>query len=267
MPNDRNYAAGTYTALASLCAGACYFPKCTEPVVRFVEGKPINNLQIAHIYALNENGPRYDAPIDDDTRNDFTNVMLLCKPHHTLVDKTEPQNYPSSQLFEWKKKREGNGTAVLKGLHGITEEGFQEMITKAIAQRDEQLGSALDRFEKVDAEAAQVLRDLIAQLDMMQGRPILDPDLVSMLSQATRDLRLDPDAVSLLYHAAEKLDIDPDAVSLLYTASERLNLDPDVIASLSESAEVLSRLPGAVESLRAVTDRLSNEMSKMYGMM
>jgi hypothetical protein len=35
----------------------------------------------------------------DAERNAFSNLMLLCHPHHTLIDKTAPDNYPAPDLI------------------------------------------------------------------------------------------------------------------------------------------------------------------------
>ncbi len=47
VSDRRNYSAGIPTALATLCNGTCYWPGCTEPVVVFVNEKPVNNLGAA----------------------------------------------------------------------------------------------------------------------------------------------------------------------------------------------------------------------------
>ncbi|MFE4513145.1 hypothetical protein ACFRMQ_02955 [Kitasatospora sp. NPDC056783] len=57
---QRNYGSGsgTVAGLLTLARGRCYWPACKEPTVRMIEGDPVQNLQIAHVRALEDNGPR-----------------------------------------------------------------------------------------------------------------------------------------------------------------------------------------------------------------
>ena len=43
----------------------------------------------------------------DDERRAFANLILLCKPCHTLVDKARPADYSVERLEAWKRQREG----------------------------------------------------------------------------------------------------------------------------------------------------------------
>jgi hypothetical protein len=42
----------------------------------------------------------------DSERAAIENLILLCKPHHKLVDSIEPQNYSVEMLAEWKRENE-----------------------------------------------------------------------------------------------------------------------------------------------------------------
>jgi len=131
----RNYKAGTQEALALLSQGYCYFPECDEPVIKFVEDTPINALQIAHIYAALEGGPHYKSGMIDAERAHFDNLILLCEPHHTLVDKRRPEDYPPEVRQRWKSDRESS----LLGEHrdllkAVTAEAFEEALENAIVQ-------------------------------------------------------------------------------------------------------------------------------------
>lgn len=131
QPGPRDYTAGTRSALATLSQGTCYFPGCTEPTTKFIDGEPFNNFEICHIRDA-KRGNRYVEEMTDGERRAFSNLVLLCKPHHTLVDKTHPERFPISELARWKAEREGAAIAALQGLQGLTEERLEEMIRHAV---------------------------------------------------------------------------------------------------------------------------------------
>lgn len=101
----RRYTEATKKALSALSGGHCYFPGCYEPIIRFIEGRPETNCAIAHIRDASE-GNRYVATMTVDERRDFSNLILLCHPHHNHVDKTDPERYPAEVLDQWKTERE-----------------------------------------------------------------------------------------------------------------------------------------------------------------
>lgn len=105
VAGPRDYSSGTRAALAALSMGKCYYPGCDQPVVVFIDGEPFINYQIAHIRDANV-GNRFDDTMTVDQRRAFANLLLLCKPHHELVDKRHPESYSSEVLTEWKDQRE-----------------------------------------------------------------------------------------------------------------------------------------------------------------
>lgn len=160
MSGPRDYSAGTRAALATLSNGHCYYPNCHEPTIVFVNGEPITNYQIAHIKDANP-GNRYEPNMTDEERASFKNLVLLCKPHHTYVDKTKPGDFPSDVLQGWKDDREGAGVAALRGLDGLTEERLEELIRDALAGSHGSTSEldwnvAEDEFEE---RVANLLRD------------------------------------------------------------------------------------------------------------
>jgi len=130
----RQYSVGTERALFSLAQRTCYFPGCPEPVVRFVEGYPATNVQIAHIHGAKPSSERYDRSMTDHERAAFTNLLLLCKPHHDLVDRIAPADYPPNILRRWKAEREGGTTGDLSSVIGLTDTQLAELI-EAVVQK------------------------------------------------------------------------------------------------------------------------------------
>ncbi len=114
MVNARTYGAGVITGLVSLSQGTCYWPDCEEPIVRFVEGRPVNNFETAHIRAANKGGRRYVEGMADEERNSFGNLVLLCLVHHKIVDKLQPDDFTIETLQNWKTIREAPGGGVAR---------------------------------------------------------------------------------------------------------------------------------------------------------
>jgi hypothetical protein len=87
--------------------GMCCFPDCA--VICVIEATATSPSaiigQIAHIKARSDAGPRADPSLSDRERNAYSNLILFCPTHHTLVD-VRPNNYTADTLGEWKTNRE-----------------------------------------------------------------------------------------------------------------------------------------------------------------
>ncbi|WP_084434774.1 hypothetical protein [Kibdelosporangium aridum] len=66
--------------------------------------------------------------MSDAERAAFTNLVLMCKPHHDLIDRIDPGRFSVSLLHQWKKNREGDDTSALNGLNGLTETRLAELL-------------------------------------------------------------------------------------------------------------------------------------------
>jgi len=189
LPTDpRQYPQAVRTALVALCGGTCYWPGCPEPVIRFVDGAPVNNLQIAHIRAAEPGGPRAVTGMAAADRRAFTNLILLCHPHHTTVDKRRRQDFPAETLQKWKAQREKNHEAALSRLREITPEGLQQIFAAVLADRDERLHGLLERLERSDAEAAQLLRSLIDEVADLRHSRYIDGGVAEEFANAANHL-------------------------------------------------------------------------------
>lgn len=129
-PGPRDYRVGTERALYAFSGTKCYFPDCRTPVIVFVDSEPISNVAIAHIRGAYPGSARYLDSMTDDERRSFPNLLLLCKPHHDVVDRRHPDDYPPEMLVGWKTEREANidGPA----LAGLTDDHLMEMIERAM---------------------------------------------------------------------------------------------------------------------------------------
>src|ERR1700722_1625133 len=126
-PGPRDYTSGTERALYTFSGMACYFPDCSTPVIVFVNGEPVCNAQIAHVRGANPNSARYDPFMTDDERRAFANLILLCTPHHSIVDRLHPANYQPEELQQWKVKREADAGIDNIALSSLTEDRLVEL--------------------------------------------------------------------------------------------------------------------------------------------
>lgn len=214
MPDDlRRYSHGVRFGLAALCGGTCYWPGCGEPVIRFVGEDPIVNLQIAHIAGALPNGPRYVLSMTDEQRKSFANLILLCHPHHTTVDKLRPQDFSIPTLQEWKASRETVNQGALSRLREVTPDALQAMLTDALNERDERLEGAIEQLREVNAEAAQLLYGVMDEVQALRRASLteefinaanrLNPEILENFAAAAR--HLDPDVLSAFINAAGRL--------------------------------------------------------------
>jgi len=223
LVDPRSYTKPAIWALVTLGRGTCYWPDppCTQRAVTMVKGVPIPSLDIAHIYAARPGGPRYRADMTDHARRDWSNVILLCKPHHRFVDETTPDDYPPAVLQKWKADRERGALAALQG---VSDEDIPAAMAQAMNELLAEIRGAIEQLKAINPEAAQVL---------------VDVDAADLLEAASHRLRHLPDTAEMLYAAASHLPPDlSDSAEILFNASKNLAALPDM-SGLSRDAELL----------------------------
>ncbi|WP_425834147.1 hypothetical protein [Streptomyces fractus] len=231
----RNYSNATVAALMTLARGGCYAPKCGAPTVRMIDGKPVLNLDIAHIRALKENGKRYDASWSVDERNSFANLILVCNVHHKRIDGVGGEKYTVEILESWKRSREAEGQDALAGLSGLTETRLAELIHEAQE-------TYVQRITPVLGELAKHMPDLAALVKILQS------DVVEL---GGRRPGVSEETASMLYRASEQLGHLQDTAPLLHEASRGLGHLHDNAPMLASAAGDLVRvaeLPGQLAS-------------------
>ncbi|WP_127469602.1 HNH endonuclease [Streptomyces sp. B27] len=242
----RSYSNATIAALTTLARGGCYYPECNVPILRMIDAEPFLNLEIAHIRAFEDNGPRSEADLRTKARNSFGNLILLCTPHHKLIDGPRSSEFPVEVLEAWKEARESDGIEALAGLTDLTEDKLAAMIQEAQHELFDRLGPALDEFAKTAPELAGLLKSV--------AREIADPRIhgfgmseegIRTLSRASRDLRHLPDT----------------ARSLLLVARHFQKL-PDTATTLRKVALSLARLNDDATLLGRAADRLSTAAAR-----
>lgn len=134
-PGPRDYRAATTHALFLLSQGNCYSPDCDRRVIVWIDSNtPTVDTHIAHIRGAHSGSPRYDPTMTDDERRAFANLILLCKPHHDLIDKIRPEDHPVEVLLQWKADREGSDIGELSALGAVSEDRLEDLIIEAVRQ-------------------------------------------------------------------------------------------------------------------------------------
>ncbi|GEP52751.1 hypothetical protein FNO01nite_34230 [Flavobacterium noncentrifugens] len=94
----------------------CNFPGCGKTLI----GPGQTSLdyisigEVAHIYSAAKNGPRSDGGLSIEDLKRSENGMLLCRPHHKIVDrKSKNSKYTSDMLSRMKSKHEFSISAEL----------------------------------------------------------------------------------------------------------------------------------------------------------
>lgn len=93
----------TVKRLCLVSGNQCAFPKCGEPMVL---GTSIVG-EICHIKAANPDGPRHDPIQNEEERHGFDNLLLLCRPHHKIID-DDPIAYTVDRLTLMKHTHEAS---------------------------------------------------------------------------------------------------------------------------------------------------------------
>lgn len=88
--------------------GRCELNGCNEYLLRDnLTLSETNYSDVAHIVAASRNGPRGDDPLPLSQRNKISNLMLVCKKHHHLLDDNDyVKTYPKHRLQHFKKEHE-----------------------------------------------------------------------------------------------------------------------------------------------------------------
>lgn len=116
------------------------------------------NAQIAHIRGVH--APRYDPALSPDECASFTNLLILCLPHHGEVDdkKTGEKLYPVATLTRWKTSHEGADGPALARLGQVDEDTLASMLTQVFSPPAQRLEQIADQLEETGTRAARCQR-------------------------------------------------------------------------------------------------------------
>ena len=92
----------TIKRLFAMSGNLCAFPGC--PLSIIASSGTVTG-EICHIKAQNAGGPRFDPSLGEKALHAYENLILLCRPHHTIID-DQPDIYRTDVLEEIKAIRE-----------------------------------------------------------------------------------------------------------------------------------------------------------------
>ncbi|WP_125777883.1 HNH endonuclease [Antribacter gilvus] len=99
-------------ALWGRSASRCAFPTCRRELIQTNDELTRQELigsglivgEEAHIRAQSRTGPRHDTNYDG--VHTYLNLILLCPTHHTVIDKSDPENWPVERIERLKADHE-----------------------------------------------------------------------------------------------------------------------------------------------------------------
>lgn len=133
----------TRNVLFALSGNQCARPECTLPVT---ERRTVPVGEVCHIHPRkpgNPEHPRWNPHLSEDELNRISNLILLCRHHHRIVDRVEPELYSADLLRRWKDDHEEKNSAPQYGHSSAS------VVDKAIGNDLEEIkrGRFLQDFE------------------------------------------------------------------------------------------------------------------------
>ena len=178
------------------CGGRCAFPGCNTPLWKdLLTNGRVNAALSAHIISWTPTGPRGDAVLSAKLAKDASNLMLLCHPHHELVDNDVAQ-FTVEVLRNYKELHEKR----IETLTGIDEARRTTVIFLQAAVGPHSDPMRLDHARLAATEAGHYPREQVIAIDLTAfGSRDHEPDY---WSKATRliSARLET-SLSSLRHA------------------------------------------------------------------
>jgi hypothetical protein len=218
------------------------------------------DVQVAHIRGL-PGGPRHDSSLSKYELNHFSNLLLMCKKDHDLVDKKPTgDDYSIELLIEWKTKREGPLAVQLDQLDWLTEDNIQEFMAKAISETYDKLDGAIAKISDVSHETLTLLKGLAVESFQ---RPYLDVEEIESLERTAVSLQDFREYIPSLQQTARDLHTLPDSSIVLYQAARELRFLGDHAATLIQAADLLANLERRAPAFLSAADILSNSSGRI----
>jgi len=222
----------TQAALWTLSNGRCYAPGCTFPVVFEIRpGVYRKNAQIAHIHGVSR--PRFKQGLTAEECAAFSNLLLLCLPHHSEVDdrKTGEKLYPPDLLRSWKTNHEGRDGPALAALGVVDEESLTEMLLDVFTPPLERLAQIADQLEETGTLNAQTVVELRQVIEVLSTTSAgVDGQTAVLLAEAA-EVYGNPN-----FHEAAVLLTD--AADFLPGLSDKINQLQDIECSVTTGTAV-----------------------------
>ena len=101
----------TRNVLFALSGNQCAHPECTLPVTA---RRTVPVAEVCHIHPKKPGRPvhpRWNPDLSRDELRHISNLILLCRHHHRVVDRSEPGLYSADLLRKWKDDHEERNSA------------------------------------------------------------------------------------------------------------------------------------------------------------
>lgn len=122
----------TIKRLFAVSGNICAFAHCPQPLVDAMSGTVTG--EICHIKAQNTEGPRYDASQTEQARHGYDNLVLMCSPHHKIID-SDILTYTVDVLEEIKKNHEAKSTKVNTPDDSVIESLLKKLIARVTPEQ------------------------------------------------------------------------------------------------------------------------------------
>jgi hypothetical protein len=96
------YSEPTRLRLATLSGNECAFPGCIAPIFDTEHGVMVG--EVCHIKGRRPGSARYDPTQTDDERDAFENLILMCSPHHDIIDKPATRDAFTVEMLQGYKR-------------------------------------------------------------------------------------------------------------------------------------------------------------------
>ncbi|MFL6136702.1 MAG: hypothetical protein ACJ74O_02755 [Frankiaceae bacterium] len=231
--------------------------------MKFVEGHPATNVQIAHIHGAKPGSARYDPSMTDAERASFNNLVLLCKPHHDLIDRIAPADYPPDSIRQWKRDREGNTTAVLSEVAGWTDARLAKWLESAVRQIAPQREVTVELGAGVIVDNNGLAHGPLGGWDaLLEANPHLASNLLVLVTRVrnTGSMPVSLESIALHYEVAE-----PEGAEATMMGENRLpQLNPVLPRRLDVGESCRWLTPR--ESFAWVRDRISSPANRIVAL-
>lgn len=123
----------TRKILWGLSGYQCAFPGCTQSLGRENESVQIIGEE-CHIEGQGNSGPRHNPDLTSKQVDDYSNLILLCPTHHTIIDK-DTLTYTVEKLKEMKSQHEAKVKKALSDLDSLDYDAlFYESIVLSLSE-------------------------------------------------------------------------------------------------------------------------------------
>jgi hypothetical protein len=144
MPRQRNaIETAIKIKLWSRAGARCQYRGCNQYLWRDdLTLARLNRSHIAHIAGVEPNSARHDASLSPAQVNAFENLMLMCQPHHHLIDHDGKDQHPVDVLEAMKREHE-------ERIELVT--GFQRAIRSEVIRYGKAIGNGQPVISFADA--------------------------------------------------------------------------------------------------------------------